>query len=240
MRIMFFSRGLLKIPAYLSACPPSEVDRRHCVGMSHEVTAHTVKRFSPPVRFLAVSAGRAGDARPCRPLLENECPHDFWWGHIPLLKNLPQLQFQQRIRYSSETGVFSKKKRNACKPLFFRSLLPSPLMWSIVRKSTSCSPQHAHFPPYFSITASFARSRLLLFSRFLFCTKAASFLSPSYRSRADFLLLSLTRSGCFFAKSKWALRMISRPCGDWRYALVFAFSHFLQTRLRSNSLSPRL
>lgn len=81
-RIMFFSRGPIKIHPYLSARPSGEVDRGDCVSMSNEVTAHTVKRFPSPVRLVAVTARQACDARPCRPLLPDK-------DHSEFLSDLP-------------------------------------------------------------------------------------------------------------------------------------------------------
>lgn len=72
----YLFRGLLKIPAYLSACPPSEILCRVHVRMGLVATADTREHFPSPVRLLAVTAGQAGHARPCRVLLENEGP-DF-------------------------------------------------------------------------------------------------------------------------------------------------------------------
>src|SRR5713101_6138391 len=77
MQIMFLCRGLLKIPAYLSACPPSKVGRRDRIGVAFPLTTDTAKRFSLPVHLVAESAGRAGNARPCGPLFPNENPSDF-------------------------------------------------------------------------------------------------------------------------------------------------------------------
>ena len=62
-RVMFVARPS-QDSAYLSACPPGEVLTRHRISMLMKTARHTVKDFPSPVRLVAMSAGRAGDARP--------------------------------------------------------------------------------------------------------------------------------------------------------------------------------
>ena len=209
---MFLFRGLLKIHSYLSARPPGKVDPCNYVSMATMTTANALKDFPLPVRLVTVSAGRAGDARPSGMLR----PYWFLCGHIPPLKNLPQLQFQQSTRYSSDTELLFKKKRNAWSPLFFLSAFPSPLMWSTVRKSISFSPQQAHWPPYFWITSCLARSLNSFVLLFFLSLKASLFFNLEYRRFADFLWLSLIFSGLRSAYPCRACRTLSAPFSVFR------------------------
>ena len=104
MRIMFYQRGLLKILAYLSACPPGEIPRGDRVGMPNETAADAVKRFPSPVRFVAVLARWAGHARPCRPLLINESPNFLTDLEAPSSKMLPGPAADTAARFKVADG----------------------------------------------------------------------------------------------------------------------------------------
>lgn len=89
MRRIIFLRGLLKIPAYLSACPSGEIPCRCHVCMGSVAAADAHKHFPSPVRLLAVPTGRAGHTRPGGVLRPYEDTDFFRDLRAPCSKMLP-------------------------------------------------------------------------------------------------------------------------------------------------------